>query len=348
MKAIIIGASGQIGYAFYQLLNKAGWEVVLLSRSPLPYMVDVQTTEVLRFDRYERASFDKMMSAGADLVIDLVAFGEEEGLQLLEMQSDYSSLIVLSSSSVYRDAHGRTLDEAGSCGFPLFDKPILETNATVEAGPATYSTRKVALEEVLLSGSQNHLTILRPCAIYGAYSQHPREWWFVKRMLDQRRQIPVAYRGESLFHTTSGRLIAEVGLAAVDLQQTQVVNVGDASPLSVLEIGETIADYLDYNGKLIPIDKGEGNFKDIGITPWSVPRPFVLDTTRSEGILAGAGLKNRDYVSSIHRYLFNLVGQYGVKNWESAFPQLAAYPFEQFDYAAEDRYLAHLAGKNLK
>ncbi|WP_286862456.1 MULTISPECIES: NAD-dependent epimerase/dehydratase family protein [Sphingobacterium] len=339
MKAIIIGASGQIGYAFYQLLNKGGWEVVLLSRGEIPYTIDEDMTTVIHFDKKDKALFRKMMSAGADLVIDLIAFGREDAKQLLTHQKDYSSLIVLSSSSVYRDKDGRTLDEAAMNGFPDFDKPISEANPTVEAGEQTYSTRKVALEQELLSELTIPLTILRPCAIYGAHSHHPREWWLVKRMLDQRPFIPLAYNGQSIFHTTSAELIAKVGLAARHLAQQQIINVGDSRPLSVFELADVIAEYLEYKGVLLPMDMQAGALDHVGLTPWSIPRYFILDTKRSEEILAFQSLMISDYSSSIGQYLFYLLSMYEDKKWEYLFPQLAAYPYEQFDYEVEDAYI---------
>lgn len=104
--------------------------------------------------------------------------------------------MVISSSSVYQDKSGRTLDEAAAtAGFPDLPDPISETQQTVSPGPATDSTRKMAMERTLRDGARVPVTILRPCAIYGRGSSHPRGWWFVKRMLDRRPIIPIAFRG---------------------------------------------------------------------------------------------------------------------------------------------------------
>ena len=52
---------------------------------------------------------------------------------------------------MYADDQGRTLDEAeGVDDFPELPVPIPETQATVEPGDGTYSTKKVALERILL------------------------------------------------------------------------------------------------------------------------------------------------------------------------------------------------------
>ena len=110
----------------------------------------------------------------------------------MDLQTDVGTLIVISSASVYRDAEGRSLDEAASGGFPDLPVPIGEDQPTVSPGPQTYSTRKAALEQALLENSRRPVTILRPCAIHGEGSRHPREWWFVKRILDGRREVPLA------------------------------------------------------------------------------------------------------------------------------------------------------------
>ena len=71
------------------------------------------------------------------------------------MQSSIGLIIVVSSSSVDRDGAGRTLDGAAATGFPNLPEPMSERQATVDPGPETYSTRKVALERVLLDGRRS-------------------------------------------------------------------------------------------------------------------------------------------------------------------------------------------------
>jgi hypothetical protein len=68
------------------------------------------------------------------------------------------------------------------------------------------------LERTLLDQATRSVTILRPCAIHGTHSSDPREWWFVKRMLDGRPFIPSAYEGKSSIHTGAVANIAAVVL----------------------------------------------------------------------------------------------------------------------------------------
>ncbi|MBZ9849541.1 hypothetical protein LB565_16275, partial [Mesorhizobium sp. CA14] len=221
-----------------------------------------------------------VIGKGADIVIDTVAFDVAHGDQLLRVQADVGAFFVISSSSVYCDDRGRTLDEARGAEFPDLPQPMTEAQATVAPGPETYSTRKVALERRLLDGASRPVIILRPGAIHGVGSSHAREWWFVKRMLDGRVNIPLAYRGESLFHTTSATNIARLIDFAARAPTTRILNVADDRCLSVTEIGAAIGGHLDFKGNLVPIDTDAGAYPaPIGSTPWSIPSPFVIDCT---------------------------------------------------------------------
>jgi nucleoside-diphosphate-sugar epimerase len=162
-----------------------------------------------RVDREQPGALRAALAGGADAVIDAVANDPAHADQLLEVQEQVGALVVISSASVYRDAAGHALDGTGR-GFPELPVPVPETRWRVEPRPTTYSTRKVALERRLLDRARCPVTVLRPCAIHGPGSQHPREWWFVKRMLDGRRRIPLADRGRSGFHTTSVANLAEL------------------------------------------------------------------------------------------------------------------------------------------
>jgi hypothetical protein len=60
----------------------------------------------------------RALRLGADALIDTIAFGLEHARQLIEVQGNVWTFVVISSSSVYRDALGKTLDEAPQNGFP--------------------------------------------------------------------------------------------------------------------------------------------------------------------------------------------------------------------------------------
>src|SRR5262249_10910128 len=150
--------------------------------------------------------------------------------------------------------------------------PIPETQPTVDPGPETYSTRKIALERTLFDDVATPVTVLRPGPIHGPGSQLPREWWFVKRILDGRRVIPLAYRGTSRFHTTSVANVAAVTRVAIEAPANRVLNIADPSAPTVAEIARAIAQHMGYEGQILEVPGGAYP-PPLGRTPYSVPRP---------------------------------------------------------------------------
>ena len=179
-------------------------------------------------------------------------------------------------------------------------------------------------------------TILRPCAIYGAYSRHPREWWFVKRLLDARTRIPLAVQGESRFQTTNAELIGDFVVGIVEHNLGGIYNLCDATCPSILEIGQSIARLMGLETQLIPVEGYPPNF--VGRTPWSIPKPFIIDGSKAASDAQLARVTYPIEAEDTVKWLAHL----NPNNWGSAFPQLAAYPWDLFDYEAEDRFLASL------
>lgn len=335
--AIVLGGGGQVGRAVTRRLLDAGWAVTIVSRGQrsLPAGLAERGARFVTADRTQPGDLDRAVGGGADALIDITAYDADDGRQLLSLQGDIGALVVVSSSSVYRDAEGRTLDEARQTGFPDLPDPISEDQAVVEPGDATYSTRKVALERILLDRARCPVTVLRPAAIHGPGSTHPREWWFVKRMLDGREAIPLAYGGRSRFHTSSVLNIAELTAVSLDRPGTRVLNIADPQALTVGEIGAIIAQRMNFQGALVGLDDDAFPARD-GRTPWSTPRPFVLDT-RAAQALGYAPVA--DYGATIGEICDDIIQAAAGRDWREAFPILAGYPYDLFDYAAEDAAL---------
>jgi nucleoside-diphosphate-sugar epimerase len=325
--ALIIGGTGQIGLAVAQRLFSEGWDVRIASRMRPP---DDLAWPHVCLDHSEPGAILRALGGGADLLVDCVAFSAVDADTLLAAQSHVGHIIVVSSASVYCDAEGRTLDEAGVCGFPHFPVPIPESHPTVAPGNATYSTRKVAMERCLLDHANIPVTILRPCAIHGPHSKHAREWWFVKRLLDGRARIPLAYAGQSRFQTTSTEAIAEAVMCAVLGQMPTILNVADSDAPTVIEIGHAIMAAIGLHAELVPL-AGQTAAPTVGLTPWSVARPMIC---------ASSLPPYRGYAETVPGAINWLVGVTQGCDWRRVLPQLAAYPRDHFDYAAEDKTMA--------
>jgi nucleoside-diphosphate-sugar epimerase len=342
--AFIIGGTGQIGRKIAETLLFNGWQLTLTHRGSHPEPVELlrMGAKFAAMDRNENEAIQNALRGGADAVIDTIAYMTEHAEQLIDISGNAGTIAVISSASVYQDYAGRTLDEAGEGGFPDFPQPIKETQATVPPGPQTYSTLKSALEVTLMEGSKAPVTILRPCAVHGPHSLHPREYWFIRRMLDQRTVIPLAFRGESRFHTSAVENIAALALLCLEKPGMRVFNIADPEALTLAKIGAAIARHLDYKGSFHLVDNDDYPPK-IGATPWSVPAPFTLDMSAALAFGYRPVTEYEHAVGAMCKWLVEL----SPNDWRGVFPGLAGYPYEQFDYAAEDVFLKnHISEKD--
>lgn len=328
-RAVILGGAGQIGIAVAQALVARGWDVILVGRSPSPPGPWIFQPA----DRDAAGAVEAVVGAGADLLLDCIAFDGRHADQLCRVAGDVRHIVAISSASVYADPEGRTLDEAAETGFPVFPVPIPEDHPVVAPGPETYSTRKVAMERQLLEGAPN-ATVLRPCAIHGPHSKHAREWWVIKRLLDGRKVIPLAYQGQSRFQTTSTRAIGEAVLRALGGTAPRVLNVADADAPTVSRIARTIMQTLGREAELVGLPDAPYP-PGVGGTPWSVARPMICATSLPRA---------RTYAETAPAAIEWIVRASEGRDWRAVFPQLAAYPKDLFDYAAEDTVLARAAG----
>lgn len=241
------------------------------------------------------------------------------------------AIVAISSASVYADDQGLTLDEADSADtFPELPVPIPETQRTVPPGEATYSTKKVAIEHALLAQDRIAATVVRPCAIYGRGDRMAREWHFVKRALDKRPYVLLANNGAGHFHTTASENIGELVRLVSAEPRTGVFNCGDPDPPQVLQIARAVGEFTEI---LLP-----GSSK-LGSTPWSVPKPFLVDMSK-----AGRELGYRPvttWAAALPRQVEWLIDATRDRDWREVLPRGAQYL--EFDYDAEDELVRSLA-----
>ncbi|MFF8395548.1 NAD-dependent epimerase/dehydratase family protein [Streptomyces sp. NPDC016172] len=337
-RAVVIGAGGQIGRPAVEALARDGWEVTAASRGggrAENWPGEVRTR---RLDREDDAALGALIGDGCDLVVDMVAYGARHARQLTDLADRIGSAVVVSTAAVYEDGEGRGFDTMGEPdGLPRYPVPIAEDQATVPPGDATYSTRKVALERELLSaGDRLPTTVLRPGAIHGPYSPLPRELYFVKRNLDGRRVRVLAFRGESIFHTSAARNIAELIRLAAARPGSRVLNACDPQPPTAKEIGAAVDAVMGVRTETVLLD-GPAQ-ASVGSSPWSVELPVVCDMSAAERELGYRPVVS--YPDSLPETVERLTRRLSGQDWRAAFPTLArAYP-DLFDYAAEDAWFA--------
>jgi nucleoside-diphosphate-sugar epimerase len=274
---------------------------------------------------------------GFDLVVDVIPFEAAHAEQLLAL--DTGALVAISSASVYADEQGRTLDEAqGVDDFPDFPVPIPETQPTVEPGDETYSTKKAKIEGILLENGRIPAAIVRPCAIYGQGDRMGREWFFVKRAVDRRPHVVLTNRGAGQFHTTASENIGELVRLLADQPRTGAFNCGDPDPPTVLEIVRAIGAAAGHRFAEVLLEEPAGR-GDVGQTPWSAPKPLLIDMAKAERELDYR--PSTTWGEALPRQVRWLIDATRDRDWREVLTRGADYL--KFEYEAEDALVASLA-----
>lgn len=339
-RALVLGGTGAIGLATARRLLAAGWTVVLTGRERARFPAELAAAGA-RFEAGDRADEEHLRAAfggGADLLVDCVCYTAHHARQLLPFAHAAGSTVMISSKAVYVDADG---NHSNSDTAPRFDRPILETQTTVAPGEGDFDSRegygpnKVAAEQALLD-SGAPVTVLRPSKIHGPGARRPREWVFVKRVLDRRPAVLLARRGTGVDHTTAAANVAALIEIAAARPGPRILNSADPDAPSVLEISRTVARHLGHEWAevLLGDDAPEG----LGRTPWDAPHPIVLDTTAAVRLgYEPAG----DYAATVAEEIEWLASAAG-GGADAALAPRADDPFfgPLLDYATEDRHLA--------
>jgi nucleoside-diphosphate-sugar epimerase len=262
-------------------LLATGWEVDLTGRDPagFPAAIADAGARFLVADRTDPALLAAAFGGGADLLVDCACFTAADATALVPFARGAGSTVMISSKAVYVDGAG---NHSNSEVKPRFDGPVRETQPTMAPGSGDYTTRegyganKVAAEQVLLD-SGAPVTVLRPSKIHGPGSRQPREWVFVKRVLDRRPTVFLAHRGSGVDHTTAAVNIAALIEIAAQSPGARILNSADPDAPSALGISRAIAGHLGHSWEEVLLDGAPED--GVGRTPWDAAHPIVLDTS---------------------------------------------------------------------
>jgi nucleoside-diphosphate-sugar epimerase len=294
-----------------------------------------------QFVEADRADLDQLTARvgdGVDLLVDCLCYTAVDAAQLLGLAAHAGSTVMISSKAVYVDDAG---NHSNSDVPPVFDGPIGERAPTLAPGVADHTTRegygasKVAAEHVLLD-SGLPVTVLRPSKIHGAGAARPREWVFVKRVLDRRPAVFLAHRGSGVDHPSSAAGIAALIEVVATMPGRRILNVADPDAPSALEISRAITAHLGYEwDEILLPDDGDAS---LGRHPWDARPPIVLDTAAALDLgytpVGSYAATVVDEVDWLVAAAGELAGADRVPGEDDPF----FAPF--LDYAAEDRFLA--------
>ncbi len=159
----------------------------------------------------------------------------------------------------------------------------------------------------------------------------------IKRALDGRQYIPIAYDGRSIFHTSSATSVAALTTLCMQKPTQRILNVADPTPLSIVQIAHALQKTIGREITLRPFaGKPTGH---VGSSPWSVPLPYTLNCSAAKALGWDGGAEYSEAVRDMAQWLVSFKDD---PNWQRTFTSFANYPDHPFDYSAEDQWLLKL------
>jgi nucleoside-diphosphate-sugar epimerase len=341
-RAFIIGGTGVVGRAVAMRMLADGWEVDVVGRdtSNVPDTLLASGARFHAVQRHDESGLAAALGDGVDLLVDCVCYTAADAELLVPLAGRATSSVMISSKAVYVDRSGHHVNSAVA---PQFDSPIDEAQQTMAPGhgdymsASGYGSNKVAAENVLLE-SGHPITVVRASKVHGPGGARPREWVFVKRILDRRPVVFLARGGAGVDHTTAAANLAALVAVVAERPGARILNSADPDSPSGLEISRAIANVMDHEWSEVLL--GEDAPEGLGAHPWDTVPAIVLDTS------AALELGYRpvgDYATTVAESVEWLAaratpGDHGVELAGSD----AEFFGEMFRYDAEDEYLASL------
>jgi len=350
-RALIIGGTGLIGTAVARRLLAAGWQVDLTGRDAahVPASLTQAGARFFAADRSDAAAVRAVAGDGCDLVADCLCYTAGDAAGLLPLAGAANSTVMISSNAVYIDTAG---NHTNSDSPPHFAGPVGEDQPTMApSAGGDYQSRegygacKVAAEQVLLD-SGAPVTVLRPGKVHGPWAVRPREWVFVKRVLDRRPAVFLARRGAGVAQTVAADNVAALVEAVADKPGRRILNSADPDAPSGLEIARTIAGLLGHEWEEVLLDDPAHSASTadaaLGRHPWDTKFPIVLDMAAALDLgYVPAGSYAATVAAEVEWLTSAAVGHEG----DRALAWLSDPYFDSFlDYGREDKYLAARAG----
>jgi nucleoside-diphosphate-sugar epimerase len=343
-RAVVLGGTGVLGRAVAWRLIKAGWAVDVTGRDQdkMPKDLAAAGARFISSERRDPAALTGVIGAGADLLVDAVCFTEADARQLLPHLPDVTSAVMLSSKAVYIDSAG---NHVNSDVAPRFDAPVTESGPTMEPGagdhdsPQGYGANKVAAERALLD-SGHPVTVIRASKVHGEGASLPREWMFVKRILDGRAAVFLANAGRGGDHTTAAVNTAALVERVAAVPGSRILNSADPDAPSAQEIARTIAQYLGHEWDEVLLDGSAP--AGLGDHPWDFRPPLVLSTEASLDLGYEPVGSYAETIPHQIDWLLRAAASGAVPGQHDPF-------FKHYlDYELEDGYLRSFAGRFLQ
>lgn len=340
--ALVIGGTGQIGVAATMTLAGAGYRVTAAHRGSTG-LPPALPAEPLVLDREDTGAL-LAAARGHDVVLDTVAYTPRHARQLAGLAGHVDSLVVISTGSVYLGANATSFETAtDDDSYPEFAVPLTENCPTIDDDRPTYGALKAAMERALLAVADLPVSILRPGAVHGPRSPKLREFYFIKRALDNRPHLVLSRNGESRFSTSSTLNIAALVVACARRPGARVLNATDEENYSTREQGQAVFDVMGHRAEIFGFDGGAVD--DLGATPWDAAKPYACSMQRARDEVGyQPAVTYREAVKSDLDWL--LAELDAGRTWQELFPSVVSRYGEHgwFPYEQEDQWVREVIG----
>jgi nucleoside-diphosphate-sugar epimerase len=285
MRILVLGGTRFIGPRLVGRLAVLGHEVTVFHRGQTQANLPAAVRHI-RGDRQRLADhtgeFDRF---SPDVVVDLIAFTEQDAQSLIAAFAGRTGrLVVLSSGDVYR-AYGvfTRLEPEPLEPVPLAESAPLRQTLYVHraetSGPddPMHDYEKILVERVVRSEPGLPATVLRLPMVYGPGDNQHRLAPYLRQMAAGRRVIALdeGLAGWRCLRGYVEDVAAAIALAATDPRAAgQVYNVAEVTAWSEAEWVARIAGAVGWDGQIVTTPAG----RQPG--PFNIRQDLVMDSTR--------------------------------------------------------------------
>ncbi|MHB8464728.1 MAG: NAD-dependent epimerase/dehydratase family protein [Acidimicrobiales bacterium] len=323
---LLIGGTGPTGPAVAKGLEQRGFKVTIL-HSGKHEVLEVGHLRHLHGDAFDGDSLRSLLD-GETFDVTLAMYGRLRSIAEV-MQGRTGRLLSIGGAPVYRGFFDPAVHAPP--GLPV---PTREDAPLADEGSDGKSYRIGRTEQIVFDWHPT-ATHFRYPYVYGPRQLAPREWCFVRRILDRRSALILADGGLTLVPYGYVDNLAHAILLAVDQPEAsmgEIFNCGDDEQLTVRQVAEVIAEDLDHEWEILSIPAE---------LAWPA-RPLVQCYRNTHRVLDCSKLRERlGYRDAVPaRDAVRLAARWLVDNPpdRGGYEEMALQ--DPFDYAAEDRIAA--------
>jgi nucleoside-diphosphate-sugar epimerase len=335
---LVIGGTGFIGPYVVRALLAGAHSVAVFNRGQTRASLPASVVQILGDRKSLAVSATEFKRLAPQVVIDMVAFTEQDGVDLVAaFRGIAERLVVISSMDVY-SSYGRLLRlESGDPDNSLSteDAPLRKTfypyrSQAKDGADLLHDYEKILVERAASARADLPATVLRLPAVYGPGDNRHRLFEYLKRMDDGRSAILLNDVRVNWCWSRGfvANVAAAIALAATDERASgRTYNVADSAVYTEAQWVRSIGRATGWIGKILAVP--EEQLPDHLETPYDWKHHCVGDCARIRSELG--------YQEPVRREeaLRQTIA------WERASPPIRIDPV-QFDYAAEDAALARL------